>query len=93
MPQTLEGNRFLDNVLIGSIVETLESKLAKRRPLRFLDRIPMRNALDDEIFGRWTGNIFAADIVGDSQKAMIVSAGKLDLLTTSIPNIKVGCAH
>jgi hypothetical protein len=92
MPQTLEGNRFLDNALIGSIVETLESKLAKRRPLRFLDRIPMRNALDDEIFGRWTGNIFAADIVADSQKALIVSAGKLDLLTTSIPNIKVG-AH
>jgi hypothetical protein len=86
----LQGNRWLDNAVIQTIVETLASQLDKRRPLRFLDRVAKVDALDDEIFGRWTGNVLAADVVADSQKAVVVSAGNLEVLTTTIPNIKLG---
>jgi hypothetical protein len=86
----LQGNRWLDNAVITTIVETLQSKIDKRRPLRFLDRVPKNNALDDEIWGRWTGNVMAADVIADNQKAVVVSAGNLEILTTLIPNIKLG---
>lgn len=86
----LQGQRFLNTARISMIVMTLASKLDLARPLRFLSRVRMVNAFDDEIVGRFTGKVFAADIIADDQEAVTYEAGKVELVTTGIPNVKLG---
>jgi hypothetical protein len=87
---SLTGQQVLDNTLIASIVEDLKTRADQMRPLRFLDRVPVVDAADDEITGIWTGNRYAADIIANDQKAVTVSAGRLELYVTNVPNIKIG---
>jgi hypothetical protein len=88
--QMLQGRRFLNSARYSKIIETLSSRLDRSRPLRFLDRIATVNALDDEIVGRFTGNIYAADIIADDQEAVTYEAGRLELIAQQIPNLKIG---
>jgi hypothetical protein len=85
-----QGVRFLQNVYIKRIIQTLASQLEAARPLVYRNRLPRVNALDDELVGRFTGSILAADIVADDQVAVVQDAGKLELVTTQIPNLKHG---
>lgn len=82
--------RFLSSVRLKKIVRTLASQLEMARPLIYINRTPLVNALDDEIWGRFTGQVVIADIIADSQRAVVHEAGKIELRTDVIPNIKVG---
>jgi hypothetical protein len=75
----LEGWRWLSSSRFKMIIETLASQLEVRAPLLFLQRIPSVNATDDEIVGRFTGRIYAADVIADGQRAVTYEAGKLEL--------------
>jgi hypothetical protein len=86
----LEGWRWLSSSRFKMILETLASQLEVRAPLLFLQRIPSVNATDDEIVGRFTGRIYAADVIADGQRAVTYEAGKLELQTTALANLKLG---
>jgi hypothetical protein len=87
----LNGWRWLSSSRIKMIVQTLASRVdVSVWPLLFLDRTPVVQADDDEIVGRFTGNVLAADIIADDQEAVVYEAGKLELVSTQIPNLKIG---
>lgn len=86
----LQGQRFLNSARLAMIIVTLAAKLDLARPLRFLKRVQIVNAFDDEIIGRFTGKVFAADIIADDQEAVTYEAGKVELVPTGIPNVKLG---
>lgn len=87
---TLYDSRFLNSVRIQRIIETAMATLERERPLYYLDRLNLVNATDDELFGRFTSRVFAADIIADGQKANVYEGGKVDLLISSLANFKVG---
>lgn len=82
--------RFLSTARINRIIGTLASELEIQRPLVYLDRLPMVNAFDDELVGRFTGKIIAADIIADDQMAVVNESMQLELITHAIPNVKRG---
>ena len=86
----LEGWRFLSSSRFKMIIQTLSGKLDLTHPLIFLKRTPVVQAFDDEIVGRFTGRVFAADIIADDQEAPVYESGKLELVTNIIPNLKIG---
>lgn len=86
----LLDTRFLNSARIQTIIETAASYLERVRPLVYLDRLDLVNATDDELMGRFTGRIIAADIIADGQKALVYESGQIQLFTTQIPNIKIG---
>lgn len=98
LPTTLPTNnglldgQFLNSARIQTIIETAAAFLERTRPLTFLDRLDLVNATDDELFGRFTSRIIAADIVADGQKAAVYEAGFIQLLTHGLANVKVGQA-
>lgn len=86
----LRGWRFLDSAKINTIVQTLADQLETNQQLIFLARTPVVDADDDEIVGKFKGQVFAADIIADDQKAVVYESGSLEFVTTSIPNLKLG---
>jgi hypothetical protein len=86
----LEGWRFLSSARFKMIIQTLAGKLDLTAPLIFLGRVPVVNAFDDEIVGRFTGRVFAADVIADDAAAAVYESGKLELVTNQIPNLKLG---
>src|SRR6516165_11739644 len=86
----LEGWRWLSSARFKMIIQTLAGRLDTTQPLIFLNRVPVVNAFDDEIVGRFTGRILAADIIADDQEAAVYESQKLELVTTQIPNLKLG---
>jgi hypothetical protein len=58
--------------------------------LLFLNRTPLTNATDAEITADWTGNVFAADIITDGNRAVVRNHGNFTFETTKLPNIKHG---
>jgi hypothetical protein len=86
----LNDQQFLNSARIQTIIETAAAYLERTRPLTFLDRLDMVNATDDELFGRFTSRIIAADIIADGQKAAVYEAGSIQLLNHGLPNVKVG---
>jgi hypothetical protein len=82
--------RFLNNVRFNRIVGRLAAQLAISRPLTFLNRLNLVPALDDELIGRFTGTILAADIIADEQVAVVQESVSLDVVSTAIPKIKHG---
>lgn len=88
----LTGFRFLQSVNINTLVQTLESRLELGQNLTFLNRLPIVNAEDDEIFGRYSGQVFAADIIADDQEAVVYEGGQVveTFVPGTIPKIKMG---
>lgn len=86
----LQGWKFLDSARINKIVLTLADQLEMEQSLVFLERTPVINADDDEIVGKFKGQVYAADIIADDQEAVVYESGSFDFYTTSIPNLKVG---
>jgi hypothetical protein len=82
--------RFLSTARINRIIGTLAAELEIRRPLNFLAMLPIVPAFDDELVGRFTGKIMAADVVADDQKAVVNEHLTLELNTNVIPNVKHG---
>ena len=86
----IRGWRFLDSVRINTIVRTLADTLEQQQQLVFLNRTPIVDADDDEIVGKFRGQVFAADIIADDQEAVVYESGSFEFVTTSIPNLKIG---
>src|SRR5262249_13058234 len=75
---------------LNRIIGTLAAKLDIERPLTFLGRLPLVSAFDDELTGRFTGRIMAADVIADDQRAVVQESISIDVLTDVIPNVKIG---
>lgn len=86
----LTGTRLLNNARFKVILETLASELKRRQPLIYLDWVQSVPAFEDELIGRFTGKVVAADIIADDQEAFVNDAGKVELSTNAVPNLKVG---
>ncbi len=86
----LSGNSVLNSVRFDELVQDYAERFATRRPLRFLDRTAVIPAEDDEIRGTFRGQVFAADLIADDQAAAVYSAGQFEMVTNTIPNIKIG---
>lgn len=87
----LAGWRWLESGRFNLIVQTAASKLdATGWPMLFADRVPVTDAFDDEMFGRFTQKIIAADVVANDQEAVVQEAGRIDILTHSLFNVKLG---
>lgn len=82
--------RLLSNLRLTRIIGTLAAELEIKRPLVYLERCPMVNAFDDELVGRFTGKIIAADIITDDQRALVNESMTLEIVTHAVPNIKIG---
>lgn len=86
---------FFQNVRINRLVQTLANQLEIAEPLTFLARTPLVNADDDEIVGRYSGPVFAADLITDDAEAVVVEGGRLEttgVTPGTIPNIKIGAS-
>jgi len=86
----IRGWQFLDSVKINTIVRTLADTLEQQQQLVFLNRTPIVDADDDDIVGKFSGQVFAADIIADDQEAVVYESGKFTFVTSSIPNLKIG---
>jgi hypothetical protein len=82
--------RFLTTARINRIIGTLAAQLEIQRPLIYLDRLPLVPAFDDELVGRFTGHILAADLIADDQEALVQESLTLDIISHQAPNIKIG---
>ncbi len=82
--------RFLSVVRLNRIIGTLAAELEIQRPLIYLQRLPIVNAFDDELIGRFTGRIIAADLIADDQMATIQESMQIEISTNAAPNIKIG---
>lgn len=87
---TFNSFRFLDNVKINAIVQTLADQLESSDKLLFLNRTEIVNAEDDEIVGKWKGSVYAADIIADDEEAPTYEAGTFQFTTNVIPKLKIG---
>lgn len=86
----LSNRQFLDSARLNRVLQDQVTRYQRQLPLRFLDRTAVVPAEDDEITASYTGRIVVADLIADDQAAVIHDAGKLEYLTYTIPNLKVG---
>lgn len=82
--------RFLTSRRINRIIGTLAATLEIQRPLVYLDRLNLVPAFNDELTGRFTGKVLAADIIADDQEALVYESMQLELTADTVPNIKMG---
>lgn len=87
---TLTNMRWLTTARISRIIGTLANQLEIGRELIYLRRLPIVPAFDDELVGRFTGRIIAADLIADDQKAVVQESMQLEVVTHAAPNIKIG---
>lgn len=86
----LSTTQILDSTRITRLIQDQATRYANTLPLRFLDRLPLVPADDDEIMARITAKNYAADLVADGQAAAVYSSILLTFVTNTIPNIKDG---
>lgn len=86
----LTQSRFLTTARINRIIGTLASQLEIQRPLIYLNRLNLVPAFDDELVGRFTGKIIAADLIADDQEAVVQESLSLEIVANAAPNIKIG---
>lgn len=83
-------DRFLNNARLAQIIADLALAKEKKRPLRFLDRLEVVDATDDEMAGNFRGEVYAADIVALDQTSAVYESGAMEIVTTIIPKLKLG---
>jgi hypothetical protein len=86
----MQGLSILGVKRVNTIMQTLRDVRELPQQLKFLNRTPLTNATDGEIMARFEGNVLAADIIADDQKAVVRSTGKFTIETQKIPNLKHG---
>lgn len=84
------GYEYLSVLRLGRIIEALEDKRLLPQELLFVNRTPITPAMDNEIIARNINRIQIADVISDDSRAVTYAAGKLQLETTVVPNIKHG---
>lgn len=75
---------------VNAIMRGLRDNRELPQNLIFLNRTPRVNATDGEITADFYGQVFAAEIVPDGQKALVRNAGYFTLERAALPNIKHG---
>lgn len=86
----LGNSTILDSLRITRLIQDQSTRYQATLPLRFLDRLPLVPADDDEIIASITAKNFAADLVADDQAAAVYDGMALEFVTNAIPNIKIG---
>jgi hypothetical protein len=86
----MQGTEILSVKRVNSVMMTLRDTRELPQDLIWTNRTPFVDAEDADIMARFTGNVIAADIIGDGQKAVVRSVGKFTLETLDIPNFKHG---
>jgi hypothetical protein len=76
--------------VIQGVIDELADINQLPQPLVWVNRIPSVSALDGEILARYSGQIFAADIIMDDAKAVVRSLNPFRLTQAAIPNLKHG---
>lgn len=84
------GYEYLSVLRLGRIIQALEDMRLLPRELLFVNRTPITPAMDTEIIARNINRIQIADVISDDSRAVTYAAGKLQLETTVVPNIKHG---
>jgi hypothetical protein len=84
------GYEFLSVLRLARIIQALEDRRLLPQELLFVNRTPITPAMDNEIIARNINRVQIADVISDDSRAVTYAAGKLQLETTLIPNIKHG---
>lgn len=87
-----ENLRVLQAVRINAIMDALQDARELPPDLVWSRRIGNVPALDEEIMARFVGRVQIADLIADDAQAVVYQAGKFNLETTSVPNLKHGVA-
>lgn len=88
---SLQAIRFFQPLQLRRLVESLEEKLVIDQPLLFLDRAYKATGVpDNELFGKFTGNVFAADLIAEDAQAVTYEAGKFSFSTATNLKLKIG---
>lgn len=80
----------LATTVIRGVIDELVDVRQYSTEFRWLNRLGITPALDGEIFARYKGRIYAADIISLDGKAVIRSAPSVRLTQTEIPILKHG---
>lgn len=84
------GYELLSVTRISGVIQTLANVLEAPANMIYLNSTPEVNATDGEILGTYEGHVVSADIINDDQSAVVRAAGRFQLSTSAIPNIKQG---
>ena len=86
----IPGYEYLSVLRVTRVMNALEDIRTLPQELKFVNRTPFVPAMEGEIIGRWINRVQIADLVADDSRALTYSAGKMQLETTLVPNIKHG---
>src|SRR6185436_247238 len=75
---------------VQTIFDELQDVRQVPAPYMWAQRIPLVPSLDEEIMGRYTGRVLAADIIADDQKAVVRAPQPIRTQQAKIPNLKHG---
>jgi hypothetical protein len=89
---TPQNMAFLNVARVNGIMYGLQDPRTIPQDLVWLKRTAVVPAQDEEIMARYYGQVLAADLIADDQKAVVYSQGRFQFESTKIPNIKVGRA-
>lgn len=79
---------ILAQVRIQRFVQSLVDLRQYPESFRMINRYPVVDAMDGEIFARFKGRVIAADLIGLTDKAPARSAPEISLEQTNLPVIK-----
>jgi hypothetical protein len=86
----IPGAQFLQANLLTDVMDELQDVRLMPPDLTFTRRTPMTPATDGEILARMLNRVQIADLVTDDARALTYRAARLQLETTTVPNIKHG---
>lgn len=81
---TIQSTKF------GRIIQKQAAYSEIDEPLVFLQRTAVVPAEDSEIVGRFSGKVYAADVIADDATSAVYSAGQLKFAEHGIVNLKIG---
>jgi hypothetical protein len=86
----MQGLSLIQATRLTRIIQELQDVREMPQQLEFMRRIRTVPADEGEIMGRFIGRAHIADLVADDQKAVSYQMGKLSMVTSTPPNLKVG---
>lgn len=87
-----ENLRLLQATRVNAIMNALQDNRVLPPNLPWSARIPDVPAVDAEIMARFVGQMQIADLIADDSAAVVYQAGRFNLESTTVPNLKHGAA-
>jgi hypothetical protein len=75
---------------LTAVTQAIMDPRLRTQRMIWLERTPLVEATEDEMFGRWADRIQIADIINDDAEALTYSAGRMEFRSYSVPKIKHG---